>query len=212
MTDTVAVSSPSERNVPGETVFTVTAPRAGIIVEHKVSVGQQVAPEAGSLLAIADLSHVWVYANLSDDAHLDIGAPARVTLETGGTVDGVVDQVSAIVDPERHTVPVRVALDNASGALRPGAYADVRFFQTNLLPRQAGQNPHLINSIIKDRQSRGVAPPERRQAAPPRRARGAPRRRIDRDPRRPRARRGGRRHRWRRARQPALTRRLEVPR
>ena len=112
----------------GETVFTVTAPRAGIIVEHKVSVGQQVAPEAGSLLAIADLSHVWVYANLSDDAHLDIGAPARVTLETGGTVDGVVDQVSAIVDPERHTVPVRVALDNASGALRPGAYADVRFF------------------------------------------------------------------------------------
>lgn len=111
----------------GDSVFTVTAPRAGTVVDLKVTVGQQVSPDAGLLIAIADLSHVWVYANLVDETHLAVGTPAKVTLEDGTVVEGSVDQVSAIVDPDRHAVPVRVALDNARGALRPGGYADMRF-------------------------------------------------------------------------------------
>jgi hypothetical protein len=35
--------------------------------------------------------------------------------------------VSAVVDPERHTVPVRVRLDNAAGRLKPNIYAQMRF-------------------------------------------------------------------------------------
>ena len=115
----------------GDSSFTVTAPRSGAVVDLHVAVGQQVSPDAGLLLAIADLSKVWVYANLVDDASrkLAVGTPARVTLEDGSTIDGAIDQVSAIVDPDRHTVPIRVALSNPAGALRPGGYADVRFFE-----------------------------------------------------------------------------------
>jgi multidrug efflux pump subunit AcrA (membrane-fusion protein) len=33
-----------------------------------------------------------------------------------------------VVDPDRHTVPVRLRLANPDGALRPNAYATIRFF------------------------------------------------------------------------------------
>jgi len=36
--------------------------------------------------------------------------------------------VSAVVDPDRHTVPVRVKLANLDGSLRPNAYAQIKFF------------------------------------------------------------------------------------
>jgi len=48
----------------GDASFTVSAPRAGVVVEKALSVGQPVDPSNGSLLAIADLSDVWVVADL----------------------------------------------------------------------------------------------------------------------------------------------------
>lgn len=113
----------------GDTSFTVTAPRAGVVVEHHISVGQQVASDAAPLLAIADVSEVWIYADLLDDAthELHVGSPARVTLDGDAVVPATIDEVSAIVDPDRHTVPVRLRLDNTAGAIRPGAYAEVAF-------------------------------------------------------------------------------------
>ncbi len=121
----------------GDTLFTINAPRDGVIVEKNVAVGQQVAPDNGAILAIADLSDVWVETDLLEDAVDDIkaGTKAQVTLEgeTKG-LDGVVDQVAAIVDPDRHTVPVRVKLQNLSGALRPNSLAQVRFYEEQAGP------------------------------------------------------------------------------
>jgi RND family efflux transporter MFP subunit len=116
----------------GETNFTISAPREGVIVEKTIAVGQQVSPDAGAVIAIADLTDVWVVADLLEDAVDDIttGTKAEVTLDGADTkLTGVVDQVSAIVDPDRHTVPVRVKLDNPSGALRPNAIAQIRFLE-----------------------------------------------------------------------------------
>ncbi len=39
--------------------------------------------------------------------------------------------MSAVVDPDRHTVPVRVRLANLDGTLRPNAYAQIKFFDPN---------------------------------------------------------------------------------
>lgn len=116
----------------GETSFTITAPRDGVIVEKTVAVGQQVSPDAGAVVAIADLTDVWVVADLLEDAVDDIraGSKAEVTLDgVQQPLTGIVDQVSAIVDPDRHTVPVRVKLDNPAGALRPNAIAQIRFLE-----------------------------------------------------------------------------------
>jgi cobalt-zinc-cadmium efflux system membrane fusion protein len=113
----------------GAAAFTVTAPREGVVVEKTVAVGQSVDASAGSLMAIADLSDVWVVADLfeNDVGSLAPGAKARVTV---GTIDieATVDQVAGVVDPERHTVPVRVRLANAEGTLRPNSYAQIRFY------------------------------------------------------------------------------------
>lgn len=113
----------------GESSFTVTAPRAGVVVEKTLSTGQLVDPSNGSLVAIADLSDVWVVADLfeSDAGPLAPGTKAKVAI---GNVEreATIEQVSAVVDPDRHTVPVRLRLANPDGALRPNSYATIRFF------------------------------------------------------------------------------------
>ncbi|MBV8760036.1 MAG: efflux RND transporter periplasmic adaptor subunit [Deltaproteobacteria bacterium] len=114
----------------GDAQFTVVAPRDGVVVEKNVAVGQEVDTSAGSVMAIADLSDVWVVADLfeNDVGSLEPSDKAKVIV--GGTteVDGQIDQVSAVVVPDRHTVPVRVRLANLSGTLRPNAYAQIKFF------------------------------------------------------------------------------------
>jgi RND family efflux transporter MFP subunit len=116
----------------GDTSFTVTAPRAGVVVEKAVNPGQLVDPSNGSLMAVADLSDVWVVADLfeSDVGALSAGARARVSFPGGaaGERDATIEQISAVVDPDRHTVPVRLRLPNPDGALRPNAYATIRLF------------------------------------------------------------------------------------
>lgn len=115
----------------GDTSFTVTAPRDGVVVEKSVAPGQLVDPSNGSLMAIADLSDVWVVADLfeTDARMLAPGTRARVSLPGGGPDrEATIDQVSAVVDPDRHTVPVRLRLANPDGALRPNAYATIRWF------------------------------------------------------------------------------------
>jgi len=121
----------------GATTFTLTAPRDGTVVEKNVAVGQQVGPASGAIMTIADLSDVWVVADLLEDAVDDIktGTKAQVRVDAIATpYEGIVDQVAAIVDPDRHTVPVRVKLDNAQGALRPNALALIKFFEDKTGP------------------------------------------------------------------------------
>ena len=113
----------------GDASFTVAAPRDGVVVEKTLSVGQLVDPSNSALLAIADLSDVWVVADLfeSDVGALVPGTRAKVTIN-GGDRDAAVEQISAVVDPDRHTVPVRLRLANPDGALRPNSYATIRFY------------------------------------------------------------------------------------
>src|SRR6478736_6000972 len=115
-----------------ENEFIVHAPRAGRVVEKNVLPGQELTPGAETaLMLVADLSTVWVVADLfeSDSDGVVPGVPARVTITSlpGVVIEGKVDMVSAVVDPERHTVPVRVRLDNADGRLKPNTYAKMQF-------------------------------------------------------------------------------------
>lgn len=110
------------------TAFTVVAPRDGVVVEKTLNVGQNVDPSTGTVMAIADLGEVWIVADLfeNDVGSLAAGAKAKVAIN-GTEIDATIDQVSSVVDPDRHTVPVRAKLAN-DGTLRPNAYAQLRFF------------------------------------------------------------------------------------
>lgn len=114
-----------------ENEFTVIAPRSGVVVEKNVLPGQTVSPDSGAAMQIADLGTVWVVADLfeAEASNVHEGAEAQVTSPSipDLTLEGRVDMVSSVVDPERHTVPIRVRLPNVDGALRPNVFARVRF-------------------------------------------------------------------------------------
>ncbi|PYQ50431.1 MAG: hypothetical protein DMF78_15730 [Acidobacteria bacterium] len=115
-----------------ENAFIVKAPRAGVVVEKNVLVDQQVSPEAGgALMVVADLSAVWAVADLFEPQVLYVteGSEAELTSPSlpGLSFAGRVERVYAVVDPARHTIPVRVRLANPQRQLRPNVYARVRF-------------------------------------------------------------------------------------
>lgn len=111
--------------------FTVTAPRDGVVVEKNVLPQQEVSPEGETLLVVADTSSVWVVADLlsSQVASIREGIEARVEIPTlpGVVATGTVERISAIVDPIRHTIPVRIKVDNTEGHLRPNLFVLGRF-------------------------------------------------------------------------------------
>jgi RND family efflux transporter MFP subunit len=112
--------------------FVVVSPRDGIVVEKNVVTGQEIAPDAGLVAAVvADLSSVLVVADLFEDEATEVsaGAAAEVSMSRVARepVAGTVERVSAIVDPARHAVPVRVRTQNPDGILRPNAFVTVRF-------------------------------------------------------------------------------------
>jgi multidrug efflux pump subunit AcrA (membrane-fusion protein) len=95
--------------------FTVKAPRTGVVVEKNVLVDQQVSPEAGgALMVVADLSTVSAVADLFEPQAVDVteGSAAELTSPSlpGLSFTGRVERVYAVVDPARHTIPVRVRL------------------------------------------------------------------------------------------------------
>lgn len=113
--------------------FVVRSPRAGQVAEKSVLPGQEIdAGAQGNLMMIADLSTVWVVAELfeSDSIGVRPGTKTRITVASlpGRTFDAAVETVSAVVDPDRHSIPVRVKLDNADGALKANTFARLQFF------------------------------------------------------------------------------------
>ncbi len=115
-----------------QSVFIVRAPRAGRVIDKHLLLGQQlVARSEQSLLTIADLSRLWMIADLfeADARGVLPGTRASVTVPAlpNKIIAGEVDTVSAIVDPDRRTVSVRVRLDNLDRSLKVNMFAKAQF-------------------------------------------------------------------------------------
>lgn len=111
--------------------FTAVAPRSGVVVEKNILPAQEVAPDSGEpLVVIADLSSVWVVADLfeADAASVRAGTPASVLFPSlpGLEVKSRVETVSSVVDPERRSIPIRLRLENRARTLKPNMYAEVK--------------------------------------------------------------------------------------
>lgn len=115
--------------------FTVVAPRDGVVVEKSLLAAQQVSPEQ-KLLEVADTSEVWAIAEIfeADAQGLVPGTRARLTRAElpGFACEARVDMVSSVVNPDTHTVSVRVVVPNPDHTLRPNTYLEMRFEQRAL--------------------------------------------------------------------------------
>jgi Cu(I)/Ag(I) efflux system membrane fusion protein len=117
-----------ERSGEAQRAITITSPRSGTVIEKQAIEGLAVTPMT-PLYVIADLSRVWVLADVyeRDTAQVQLGQPATLQLEglPGRTFEGKVTFVSPVVDQTTRTTKVRFEFPNREGALRPGMYATV---------------------------------------------------------------------------------------
>ncbi len=106
----------------------VVAPAGGVVIELNVRQGQQTSPSM-PLMRIADLSRVWIVADVpeSQAAAVQIGDPATARLRgaPGKPFDGEVAFLYPELEVATRTVRARIAFDNPRGELRPGMFADV---------------------------------------------------------------------------------------
>ena len=106
----------------------IRSPIDGIVVERLITPGQLLQAGSTPCFTIADLSTVWVMANVfgSDLPYVAIGDQADIT--PGGTPDvlpGKVDYIAAMVDPNTRAVSVRIVARNPGGILKRDEYVRV---------------------------------------------------------------------------------------
>jgi cobalt-zinc-cadmium efflux system membrane fusion protein len=105
-------------------VIPVVAPIAGLVVDRQIGPGQVLQPgTSGAAYTIADLSTVWLLANVreTDAAQVRVGQTivAHVLALPGREFKARLDFVGATIDPVSRRVPVRAAIKNVDGALKP---------------------------------------------------------------------------------------------
>jgi cobalt-zinc-cadmium efflux system membrane fusion protein len=121
----------------GSADYALRSPIDGTVVERNVAVGNEVHTDQDQpLLVVADLSTVWVVADVfeQDLARVRVGDPATIEVKAyaGRTFEGTVTFVADTLDPQTRSARARIELPNADRALKPGMFAYVTVKGTKL--------------------------------------------------------------------------------
>lgn len=112
-----------------ESTFALTAPLAGTVIQKKATVGELGTPSE-AVFTVADLSTVWIEANLTEDllAKVKTGAAATVTVGAypGERFSGRVAYVANMLDKDSRTTAARIEVANKDGRLKPEMFANAR--------------------------------------------------------------------------------------
>ena len=113
---------------PESAINDLVAPFNGVIVEYEAAVGEYIQPE-DELFSLADLSTVWVVANIyaNDLGAVRAGQPVEVRTVSypDRTFEGRVTYVGDVIDPHTRTTPVRCVVRNPDARLKLDMYATV---------------------------------------------------------------------------------------
>jgi membrane fusion protein, heavy metal efflux system len=106
----------------------IRAPIAGTVVEKLITPGQLLQAGTTPCFTVADLSRVWVMTQVfgSDLESVRVGDQADVVTGIGSTkFSGIVDNISALVDPDTRSVVARVVVKNPGDLLKKQMYVRV---------------------------------------------------------------------------------------
>jgi cobalt-zinc-cadmium efflux system membrane fusion protein len=110
--------------------YPIVSPRSGVVLKREVTVGQVVQP-ADPAFTIADLSSVWIVANVPEEEagvlKQGMEVSVRIPALPQEELKGKLSYVSPIVDPNTRTVAVRMDVANSSGLLKPDQLASMTF-------------------------------------------------------------------------------------
>jgi hypothetical protein len=139
-------------------LVTLVAPRSGVVVNRGISVGTSVDPST-PLLTIADLSRVWVFAEVPETGirAIRVGSTARLDFPASGIAPFTarVDFLYPTLSERTRTLRVRFTVANRRGTLRPGLYGNAIFElpgpETITVPRDAvvdtGREQHVFVAV-----------------------------------------------------------------
>jgi cobalt-zinc-cadmium efflux system membrane fusion protein len=134
-----------ERSREIRSVVPIVAPFAGRVIGRKLTRGE-VVETTENLFVIADLSEVWVLANIPEKdipfvhaIHASGGmhADVRVNAYPGEVFKGAITYVGDVLDPSTRTMQLRLELSNSDGRLKPEMFATVRLYSESQPDRLA---------------------------------------------------------------------------
>lgn len=127
----------------------IRSPLAGTVVEKSIQPGLLLQAGTTPCFTVADLSRVWVMAQVfdSDLANVRPGDTAEVESGAGATLlSGTVTNVAAEVDPNTQAVLARVVVDNPGDLLKKQMYVDVHIRSAE--PRSGLMVP--VSAVLRD--------------------------------------------------------------
>lgn len=111
--------------------YLIKAPISGFVVEKNLTPGMDIRPDAGDhLFTISNLKELWATANVyeSDISKIKSGADAEVVTLSypDKKYQGKIDRISNLLDPETKVMSIKIRLNNADFALKPGMVANIK--------------------------------------------------------------------------------------
>lgn len=116
----------------------VVSPIAGEVVQTNIVIGQYIKSDAAPLVVVAELSKVWVVAQVKEKYIGAIQPDDKVEIRTDADLEhiitGHVSHISELLDEETRSVQVLITCDNKDRKLKPGMFTSVHFINQ---PRMA---------------------------------------------------------------------------
>jgi cobalt-zinc-cadmium efflux system membrane fusion protein len=111
---------------------TISAPVSGSVIDLAVAPGALWNDSTAALMTVADLSTIWVTANVpeKDTSLVAKGQSVDIIFAAypGEVFNGQVLFVSNVLDPDTRRTKVRINIDNTAMRFKPGMFANVTFF------------------------------------------------------------------------------------
>jgi len=126
--------------------FTILAPLAGRVVEREATLGEVVGPDSPPLLVLADMTSLWVLADVPEgEVHrIALGAPAQFTVPT--LKDHMIEGKIAYLDPKinsgSRSAAVRIVVPGEGSPLQPGMFG-----QAEIEAKEVGAEPKSILAV-----------------------------------------------------------------
>ena len=106
--------------------LSIESPVNGAVIQKNVVLGMRVMP-GDKMFDIADLSTVWVVADLYESQMAQVGIGQKVSISfdnfPGKVIASTIDFVAPVLTGETRTVRVRCTIPNADGQLKPQMFA-----------------------------------------------------------------------------------------
>ena len=119
--DEATIASVREGRASAAPQAVIRAPLDGTVVEKLVNPGQLIQAGSTQCFTVADLSTMWVQANVFESDLGAVAAGVRATITTAALpqpITGTVQYVGSLVDPSSKATAVRVLAPNPRGLLK----------------------------------------------------------------------------------------------